>query len=171
MVDTARTLSALQTLLADNVDGDIGAQDIREFLVSVYPQWQSWSPTLKGSVSDPSVGDGTENAAYMQLGTGSASLVICRYYLEFGSTTTAGSGNWRIDGPVTPKSIDAGEAGFGSVQVFDSNTGNYYHGSIRYLASPQDFDFFVDVGQVAHNSPITWASGDRFSAQWMYEVA
>lgn len=36
MADTRRTLAALQTLLADNTSGDISAQDIRDFLVSVY---------------------------------------------------------------------------------------------------------------------------------------
>jgi hypothetical protein len=36
MVDTVRTLSALQTLLADNTAGDISAQDVRDFLVSAY---------------------------------------------------------------------------------------------------------------------------------------
>ena len=34
MVDTARTLAALQALLADNVAGDISPQDLRDFLVS-----------------------------------------------------------------------------------------------------------------------------------------
>ncbi len=37
MVDTVRTLSALQALLADNIVGDITAQDLRDMLVSVYP--------------------------------------------------------------------------------------------------------------------------------------
>ena len=36
MADTIRTLSALQTLLADNTAGDISAQDARDVLVSVY---------------------------------------------------------------------------------------------------------------------------------------
>lgn len=36
MADTVRTLSALQTLLADNTSGDISPQDVRDFLVSVY---------------------------------------------------------------------------------------------------------------------------------------
>lgn len=40
MADTVRTLSALQTLLADNTSGDISAQDIRDFLVSAWtPEW------------------------------------------------------------------------------------------------------------------------------------
>lgn len=34
MADTARTLTALQTLLADNTTGDISPQDLRDFLVS-----------------------------------------------------------------------------------------------------------------------------------------
>jgi len=53
MVDTIRTLSALQTLLADNASGDISAQDIRDFLVSVYPR----GPELTGS-DDDSFSDG-----------------------------------------------------------------------------------------------------------------
>lgn len=40
MVDTVRTLAALQALLADNTAGDISAQDVRDLLVSAYPsQW------------------------------------------------------------------------------------------------------------------------------------
>ena len=38
MPDTPRTLAALQALLADNATADISAQDVRDFLVSVFPQ-------------------------------------------------------------------------------------------------------------------------------------
>lgn len=37
MTDTWRSLSSLQTLLADNTSGAISAQDLRDMLVSVYP--------------------------------------------------------------------------------------------------------------------------------------
>lgn len=44
MVDTVRPLAALQTLLADNVAGDISAQDVRDVLLSLWvqtiPIWQ-----------------------------------------------------------------------------------------------------------------------------------
>lgn len=43
MADTPRGLTALQSLLADNITGDIGAQDVRDFLVSVYGRWRSKS--------------------------------------------------------------------------------------------------------------------------------
>ena len=36
MVDTVRTLAALQSLLADNATGDISAQDVRDMLVSTF---------------------------------------------------------------------------------------------------------------------------------------
>jgi hypothetical protein len=36
VADTVRTLAALQSLLADNTAGDISAQDVRDFLVSVF---------------------------------------------------------------------------------------------------------------------------------------
>jgi len=36
MADTPRTLAELIALLADNISGDISAQDIRDFLVSVF---------------------------------------------------------------------------------------------------------------------------------------
>ena len=36
MVDTARTLAALQTLLADNTSGDISPQDVRDMLLSLF---------------------------------------------------------------------------------------------------------------------------------------
>ena len=42
MVDTARTLSELQTLLADNTVGGISPQDLRDFLVSMKPPYGSF---------------------------------------------------------------------------------------------------------------------------------
>ncbi len=40
MVDTVRTLAALQALLADNTAGDISPQDVRDMLVSTWsPEW------------------------------------------------------------------------------------------------------------------------------------
>lgn len=50
MVDTVRTLSALQTLLADNTAGDISAQDLRDFLVSAMLQTTT-STVTTGNVS------------------------------------------------------------------------------------------------------------------------
>lgn len=136
--------------------------------------WQAWSPTLKGSTTDPTIGDGTVVARYMQIGSGSGSLIICKYYFEFGSTSNDGAGAWRLDGPVTPyASYDPGMA-IGGCVVYDASTSTYYHGSTRYLGGAQHFDFYVDGAgkQVdGEGTIITWATGDRFSAYWQYEAA
>jgi hypothetical protein len=45
MTDTVKTLSALQTLFADNTSGDIDAQDLRDFLVSAMLETSAQSVT------------------------------------------------------------------------------------------------------------------------------
>lgn len=72
MADTRRTLSALQTILADNTSGDISPQDIRDMLVSVTPPYGGVSlegnatATTISTVSTPVVADwdsgGTQTA-------------------------------------------------------------------------------------------------------------
>lgn len=54
MVDTQRTLSALQTLFADNTSGDISPQDLRDFLVSAEPDRAEmyWSTPAATTTSD-----------------------------------------------------------------------------------------------------------------------
>ena len=60
MADTRRTLSALQTQLADNASGDISPQDVRDFLVSVYPD-------IKNARNYGATGDGvTDDTAAIQ---------------------------------------------------------------------------------------------------------
>jgi len=54
MADTVRTLAALQTLLANNAEGDIGAQDLRDMLVSVFePQFVGCQLTKSGTQALP----------------------------------------------------------------------------------------------------------------------
>lgn len=57
MADTRRELSALQTLLADNTAGDIGANDARDVLVSDHPSKQHQTSAFASPPSDPVTGD------------------------------------------------------------------------------------------------------------------
>ncbi len=63
MADTRRTLSALQTLLADNSTGDISAQDVRDLLVSVFPTGMRLLATQTASNS-ASLDFATRNAPF-----------------------------------------------------------------------------------------------------------
>lgn len=63
MVDTIRTVSALQTLLADNATGDIDPQDLRDMLVSVTNAYQLLYTQSWGTVLSPLISRGTTNDA------------------------------------------------------------------------------------------------------------
>lgn len=56
MVDTVRTITALQTLLADNTEGNISAQDIRDLLVSaINPLTEKYQTGWKDNVMPLSI--------------------------------------------------------------------------------------------------------------------
>lgn len=57
MPDTRRSLSSLQTLLADNTAGDISAQDGRDVLVSNHPEQVIQSAAYASFPSSPLTGD------------------------------------------------------------------------------------------------------------------
>lgn len=63
MPDTRRTLSALQAIINDNTSGDISAQDVRDFLVSVFPTGDRllYSATISSQASLDML---TRNASY-----------------------------------------------------------------------------------------------------------
>ena len=50
MADTIRTRAALQALLANNVGGDISAQDIRDFLASCVLRSAEGTVTIEGAI-------------------------------------------------------------------------------------------------------------------------
>ena len=65
MVDTVRSISALQTLFADNTSGDISAQDLRDFLVTMQAMAVGFEPGADDIVWNAAanvVGDGTQLA-------------------------------------------------------------------------------------------------------------
>jgi hypothetical protein len=69
MVDTVRTVAALQALLANNTTGDISAQDLRDFLVSASPP---------------------HGTMYRNVASATTISVIGTYY-KMAGTTTAGN--------------------------------------------------------------------------------
>jgi hypothetical protein len=67
MVDTVRSLSALQALFADNGTGDISAQDLRDFLLSMKPPWGSFYRNVASATSVAAT-----NTYYKAAGTSTA---------------------------------------------------------------------------------------------------
>ncbi len=134
--------------------------------------WQSWSPTLEASSTNPTIGNGTTIGRYIQYGSGEGSFVVCHYYFEFGSTSNAGSGAWRVAPPITPiyGSYDAGGVSLGTTALYDTSASRHYSGGIRILTTPY-FEFLAEtITQITHSSPFSRATGDRFGFTAIYEV-
>jgi hypothetical protein len=73
MADTARTISALQTLLADNTSRQISPQDLRDFLVSTLNIEETGTQTMAGAltVEGDLVTNGAINAGSSTIGSAS----------------------------------------------------------------------------------------------------
>ena len=63
--------------------------------------WQSYTPTWTASTTNPSIGNGSIVGRYLQIGK----TCWFRAYLQFGTTTTAGSGNYSVGLPVASVTI------------------------------------------------------------------
>lgn len=99
MVDTIRTMSALQSLLADNTAGDISPQDVRDFLVSSLTGGYGMIYVTGGTASQSSITTTDTLVTGFASNGGTAS----------GVTETAASdkltldraGKWKLDAHVT----------------------------------------------------------------------
>lgn len=65
------------------------------------PTWQAWTPVIKGTTTDPTMGNSTLVGRYLQVGK----TVSLRLYLQIGSTFNPGVGAYMIPTlPVAPRS-------------------------------------------------------------------
>lgn len=126
--------------------------------------WTAFTPSWTGSGSNPSIGNGVLTGKYVQLGK----TLHFRVYLQYGSTSTAGSGTWRFG---LPNSLSgATTQQICSAFVFDAGARYYVArglvGAVSYVTLVTD-----DANAVTNNQPITWASGDEVNIQGTIEVA
>ncbi len=119
MADTRRSLSSLQTLLADNTSGDISAQDARDELISSHPEKTCQSDTLANEPSSGQLaGDAYEytDAPWRGRWDGSAWQI-------FGP-------RWKLKRPVlgdyTANNSASGNATHGGIYLSDSSAGAAY---------------------------------------------
>lgn len=73
---------------------------IMPLLNAIITPWTTYAPDWTASTSDPSIGDGSITAVYRQVGK----TVDYAGRLIIGSTTTLGTGTWRMSLPVTASS-------------------------------------------------------------------
>jgi hypothetical protein len=126
----------------------------------------TYTPVWTGSTSDPLIGNGTVEGFYTREGR----TVTATATITMGSTTTYGSGLWRVSLPFTsfasnPKAIGA---------VYMSDTGTIYRVGVAVLDGGSDSVYFLpDSGTdfVKSTVPFTWASTDILSFTISYTAA
>lgn len=130
-------VTAIQDVLGTNPAGSFDT--VSERVAATEAAWTSWTPTWTASGSNPALGNGTLVGAYKQIG----SLVIARFKLTIGSSTTKGTGNWRLSYPVTPNSAQVGAA-VGSILCRDAS-GSQSHAALAYAYGTSYF--LTSLGQ------------------------
>ncbi|WP_433478154.1 hypothetical protein ACQPZP_14635 [Spirillospora sp. CA-142024] len=125
--------------------------------------WTSFTPTWTASTTNPSLGNGTVDAAYRVCG----STVFFRISYVFGSTTNFGSGAWGFSLPVAPISPQAASA-----VLADSSASNRLPGTAWLTAGSGIFRVLNTSGSfgTSSTSPFTWATGDGLIISGSYET-
>lgn len=159
-----------------------GAKITAAKLAAMTPIWQSWTPTWTTTTGShtPSLGNATLACTYCQTGD----LVVCRFGIQFGSTTNFGSGatasdNWIFSLPVTASNTDQASGfvngsydGAGShdavfrARLFDT-------GNVEFQTASGEFDggALTNSGIVDALSPGTWTTSGHMYGNFFYQAA
>lgn len=141
------------------------AQIYQQF-VDLYASWTAFTPTWSGATTNPTIGNGTLDAAYKAIGK----TAFVRIRMSFGSTSTAGSGLWGFTLPaaVTPATTEA-IAGF-----ITNSAGTVRHTVTGFLTAGSGV-FRMALGNgssgVSNTAPFAWATGDQLVMCGSYECA
>jgi len=129
-----------------------------------YGAWESWTPAIGGSTTDPSLGSGgfyAVHGRYMRLG----SLVIGQGFLIAGNTgVSAGSGTYELNLPVTPRTT-AFQVGTGQASVTGANA----TGMLRIGNGITDCWLVVNGTSWTSSNPIV--GGTQIRWHFTYEAA
>lgn len=138
--------------------------------VDISPTIGSWT-TYNPSWTNVTVGSGTVDFKYVQIGK----FVTVKGILTFGADTSF-SGDPKFSLPVTSVAVNT-RFPVGTAAFYDSNTEVYYGptlllntttaGTRRFTVSNNN----VVTQNVSSTTPMTWAVGDQFMVQFVYEAA
>ena len=136
--------------------------------------WASWTPTLTAAFGSWTLGNGTLDCKYIQIGK----TVHYRFSFTFGSTSAMPIVQPRFSLPVTAATY-GGASGtpIGLVHIEDSGTGNFV-GMVEMFSTTVAIPFYqalsgtnISVGNISTTAPMTWATGDQLNCSGTYEAA
>ncbi len=129
--------------------------------------WTSYSPVWTSSGTAPSIGNGILSGFYYQIGH----QIAVRIYLQFGSTTTGGTGGWSLSLPVQAASTNPQ-----TVTLYAVASGSVWGGigvinPSGTVVSPYLSTSSTDprLTQAAATAPVSWANTNGLVLEGVYE--
>lgn len=149
--------------------GDFSAGDVLTAAdLNAIGTWTSYTPTWTSSPTNPAIGNGTLYGAYSQINE----MVFVYIRISMGSTTTFGSGVWKLSLPVTgAKPFNFALNGWAA--YVDSSAATWYNGMATYTALADEISLRWaggGYGDVYSAQPFTWANGDTLEVRLAYEA-
>lgn len=131
--------------------------------------WTDWA--AEGiSYDNITIGNGAVYAAYTHVGA----LVICRWFLQFGSTTSFSS-TPGIVLPAAPVGSYVQHCALGTMSFYDNSAGSGTRQGGTLVINFGSHAFFLDdsaAGSTVNaTTPFTWSTNDRISFIATYEAS
>jgi hypothetical protein len=128
--------------------------------------WFEYTPTWTGSVTNPTIGNGSISGRYRRMGNS----CLTQIKISIGSTTSVGSGSYSLSFPITP--VGATLFAVGSAVFYDDSGAVIYHGSAWAISST---DIAVYVSETSsrrwtNSVPVTPATNDVMALSLEYPV-
>ncbi len=129
----------------------------------------TWTPTLKGTTTNPTLGTGSTATSMVWL---NGNHVTLWFQITFGTTgAAAGSGNYSVALPTAyPAAAGHLDVTLGTMRLVDSNTSTVKLAIPTLNLAAQEFTFrTTDTAAVVTNAvPWTWAASDVIAGQISY---
>lgn len=142
--------------------------EVRDPLAGIQAAWTTYTPTWTGSITNPSIGNGTLAGRYLRLGK----TIHVSIEIEAGSSTTFGSGNYSVSLPVAPRSNRRFALNLG---LLDASGGAFLSGRAAlvsgrlFLVVPATTAGAYDRA-VTGSIPFNFATGDQLVITGTYEA-
>jgi hypothetical protein len=129
--------------------------------------WETWTPVWTASTTNPVIGNGSISGNYCRFNK----TVIAEGSIIMGSTTTYGTGTYRISLPFGTAVVTNGSVGYAT--LFDASAGYIAYTGLATQSSTSVFEFRIGngLGQFAPTVPITLANADQFRFTFIYQAA
>lgn len=141
--------------------------EVRDALTGLQAAWDTYTPTLTATTTNPTLGNGTALAKYLRIGR----TAMFQAAWTFGSTSTVGSGSYLMALPVTADAV-----GFDQTVVvgfFDASAARHYVGKgLINSGGATIVRFHLEGGNALGSAtPVVPATGDVIYAAGTIAVA